>query len=132
MRTDRLKILVVEDDEDDQFMLVRIFTDFLPNAEIIQAFNGKECISNLEANSQSLPDLITLDLNMPFVNGIEAIAVLKNSDVFKKINLVVLSTSNSEKDIQSAMKCGADDYFIKPVEYETLKETIKQIIEKWL
>ena len=126
------KILVVDDDRDDQFMLKKILKAAAPSADIVQAYNGDECLRYLEAHAHDLPDLITMDLNMPLVNGIEATEQIKNNPAVQKIPLVVLSTSDRVSDREAAMQSGADDYYIKPVIYDELQLTLKGIIGKWL
>jgi len=127
-----LKILSVDDDKDDQFMLKKIFKTLVPSAEIVQAYNGVECIAYLEANAGLLPSLITMDLNMPLVNGIEATATLKQDERFRHIPVVILTTSDRGNDKVMTMNKGADDFFTKPVIYNELQLTIKTIVDKWL
>ncbi|MES2397484.1 MAG: response regulator [Bacteroidota bacterium] len=126
------KILIVDDDHDDQFIIKKIFRSILPATEIAQAYNGIECLNYLEANLNELPDLITMDINMPLVNGIEATISLKNDERFKGIPLVVLSTSDRKNDMETVLQNGADDYFIKPIVYDELNFTLKSIADKWL
>jgi CheY-like chemotaxis protein len=129
---EKLKILIVDDDPDDQFMLKKIFQSVLPNAEIAVAFDGADCLDYLAANINTLPYLITLDLNMPRVNGIEATLEIKEDARFKAIPVIILSTSDRENDKNLALAAGADDFFTKHIIYEKLQETIKEISDKWI
>jgi CheY-like chemotaxis protein len=126
------KLLIVDDDRDDQFMLKKIFQAILPSADIAQAYNGDECLRYLEAHAHDLPDLITMDLNMPLVNGFEATQQIKANASVKSIPVVVLTTSDRAIDKETAMSSGADDYYVKPVIYEELQEALKDIAAKWL
>lgn len=126
------KLLIVDDDRDDQYMLKKIFQSVAPAAEIVQLYNGDECLRYLEAHAHDLPSLITMDINMPLVNGIEATAQIKTNPVAAKIPLVILTTSDRNSDKNSAMSSGADDYYIKPVIYEELQAVVKQIVTTWL
>lgn len=127
-----LKILIVDDDRDDQYMLKKITASLMPDAVIAQAYNGDECLRYLEAYAHDLPALITMDLNMPLVNGIEAASQIKANPVAKHIPLVVLTTSDRAGDKDAALAAGADDYVVKPVMYEELQQAIGGIIRKWL
>ena len=128
----KIKILIVDDDPDDQFMLKKIFESVVPQVEIAIAFDGVECLEYLEANQNNLPDLITLDLNMPRVNGIEATQQIKNHTRFNTIPVVILSTSHRENDKNFVLQSGANDYFTKHIIYEDLQATVKEICGKWL
>ncbi len=130
--TSAIKILIVDDDKDDQFMLKKIFNTLIPSAELIPAYNGAECITYLEENCTELPVLITMDLNMPLINGIEATAKIKQDERFCHIPLVVLTTSDRGNDKEQVMSNGANDFFTKPVMYEELQVTLEYIAGRWL
>lgn len=130
--TSTLKILIVDDDRDDQYMLKKIIASLMPDATIAQAYNGDECLRYLEAHAHDLPALITMDLNMPLVNGIEATSQIKANPASNHIPLVVLTTSDRASDKEASLAAGANDYAVKPVIYEELQKVIKQIIGKWL
>ena len=127
-----IKILIVDDDRDDQFMLKKIVASLLPSATIAQAYNGDECLRYLEAHAHDLPALITMDINMPLVNGIEATSQIKSNPAAKDIPLVMLSTSDRNSDREASMGAGANDYVVKPVIYEELQRAVKGILDKWL
>ncbi len=127
-----LKILIVDDDRDDQYMIRKIVSALAPDAAIVQVYNGDECLRYLEAYAHDLPALITMDLNMPLVNGIEATSQIKTNPVVQHIPLVVLTTSDRASDKDAAMAAGADDYVVKPVIYEELQQAVGGIIGKWL
>jgi CheY-like chemotaxis protein len=128
----RLKIMIVEDDPDDQFMLKKIFSSFLPHVTIQLIDNGQDCIEQLEAQPDDLPQLITMDLNMPLMNGLEATAHLKKDPRFSHLPVIILSTSDRDTDMAASTESGANDYFIKNINYDDLKITVKSICEKWL
>jgi CheY-like chemotaxis protein len=127
-----VKIMIVEDDPDDQFMLKKIFSSFLPHAIIQLIDNGHACIEQLESQPDNLPELITMDLNMPLMNGLETTSHLKKDTRFNHLPIIILSTSDRDTDMTASSESGADDYFIKNINYDDLKVTIKKICEKWL
>lgn len=127
-----LKILIVDDDRDDQYMIRKIVSVLAPDAAIVQVYNGDECLRYLEAYAHDLPALITMDLNMPLVNGIEATSQIKTNPVAQHVPLVVLTTSDRASDRDAALAAGANDYVVKPVIYEELQQAIGGIVRKWL
>ncbi len=124
--------MIVEDDPDDQFMLKKIFSSMFPDMIIQLIDNGHACIEYLEANTTELPQLITMDLNMPLMNGLEATAHIKKDVRFTNIPIVILSTSDRDTDMVASTEGGADDYYVKNINYEDLRNTIKTLSEKWL
>src|SRR5882762_252050 len=100
------KILLIDDDEDDQF----IFRDALrgisfPN-DCLLASNGLEAVFKLTSDEE-LPAMIFLDLNMPLVNGAEFLTHIRNQPSFRQIPIVIFSTSNNPVDKEMLPKLGA-------------------------
>jgi CheY-like chemotaxis protein len=133
MNSDKpFKIMIVDDDRDDQYMIKKIVTSLAPDASIVQVYNGDECLRYLEAHAHDLPVLITMDINMPLVNGIEAASQIKTNPAAQHIPLVVLTTSDRASDKDAALAAGANDYVVKPVIYEELQDAVRSIVGKWL
>jgi CheY-like chemotaxis protein len=132
-------ILLAEDDENDRFFLHRALQRAgLPN-RLITVQDGQEAINYLAGNgafadrhAHPLPGLLLLDLNMPKLNGFEVLAWLDSQPDFEQLPVVVLSSSAQESDIQKARDLGADDYQIKPQNYETLITIIRELHSRWL
>lgn len=122
------KILYVDDDTDDHIFLNQFLASAHSNTLLIDAYDGDEAISYLHAaDALSLPSLIVLDLNMPKRNGHEVLRYLKTSQ-FADIPVVILSTSNNEKDKELSRRLGAVSYLQKPFHYQGYKEVINQFI----
>lgn len=98
--------------------------------EIIEANNGEEALQLLE-NKDNLPDIILLDLNMPKINGIEFLGILKKDDVLKYIPTIILTTSNNQKDLLECYKIGVAGYVIKPLKYEDYVSKIEKLLAYW-
>ena len=121
------KILIVDDEEDiltagriflkQHFSLVR--TE--PNPEKIPAL--------LQAETY---DIILLDLNMPKKDGREALKELKENPRFKKIPVVVFTTTKNENEIKRCYELGANTYVVKPPSFDDLVSVIKQIRTYWV
>ncbi len=128
------KILVVDDDPDDQYLTQRAFAATKLDVELGIANNGKEMIDLLTKNSKdplSLPDLILLDLNMPEMDGIRAIEAFRKMPTSKKVFLVAFSTSNAEHDIKRCYEHGVDFYLAKSASFEELTSSFQSLINQW-
>lgn len=120
------KILYVDDDNDDHIFLKQFLASSSLNTLVVDAYDGDEAIRYLNtADTAALPSLIVLDLNMPKRNGYEILKYLKTSP-FANIPVVILSTSNNEKDKELSSRLGAASYLQKPFHYQGYKDIINQ------
>lgn len=126
----KLTILLIEDDQIEVMKFNRILTKMESKHNVIEANNGEEALDFL-FKKETLPSIILLDLNMPKVNGIEFLKVLKNDDVLKYIPTIVLTTSNNHKDILECYKIGIAGYMVKPLKYEDYKNKLIKLLSYW-
>ncbi|PCH49058.1 MAG: two-component system response regulator [Flavobacteriaceae bacterium] len=124
-------ILVVEDDLVDIMTIKRAFKDIKITNPIIICHNGLEALEYLKKPLNKRPGLILLDINMPKMNGIEFLEVIKKDKEFKSIPVVVLTTSKAEQDKMESFNLGIAGYMIKPVDYLQFVETVKTIHLYW-
>lgn len=125
-------VLIVDDDPDDQFLIRDAFKALKPNFLISIANNGAELLDVLKPQKDGepllfWPDFILLDVNMPLVNGFEALRRLKGNDGFKSIPVFMLSTTMEKEQKDLALGLGAEHFFIKPTNmtgYQNVVETI--------
>src|SRR5690554_4012111 len=129
----KLKILLVEDNEGDILLTSEALDDSDLNHELSIARDGKEAVDFVLNNTgtNQLPDLILLDINLPFKNGHEVLKILKSNDEVKHIPIVMLTTSSSVQDIREAYKNQASSYICKPSELENLTEAMNSFKEYW-
>ncbi|WP_406683447.1 response regulator [Seonamhaeicola sp. MEBiC1930] len=125
-----LKILLVEDDMIEVMKFNRVIENHHTRPNIVEANNGEEALKILD-NKANLPDIILLDLNMPKINGLEFLRILKNDDVLKYIPAIVLSTSSNEKDLVECYKAGIAGYVLKPLKYEDYVARIESLLDYW-
>ncbi|MFY9243054.1 MAG: response regulator [Polaribacter sp.] len=125
-----LKVLLIEDNLIEIMKMKRTISLLELKHSIVEAKNGEEALHFLEDKSQ-LPDLILLDLNMPKINGIEFLSILKNSDDLKHIPTVILTTSDNQKDLQECYKIGVSGYVLKPLKYEDYVKKIEKVLAYW-
>ncbi len=126
----KLKILLIEDDMIEVMKLNRTISTLKLDHKIIEANNGEEALEILE-QKDDLPDIILLDLNMPKINGIEFLNILKKDSVLKYIPTIILSTSNNQKDLLECYKTGVAGYVIKPLKYEDYVSKIEKLLAYW-
>ncbi|HIB38126.1 response regulator [Mesonia sp.] len=126
----KLKILLIEDDMIEVMKLNRTISSTELSHEVIEAKNGEEALTFLRSD-KALPDIILLDLNMPKMNGIEFLNVLKNDEVLKYLPTIILTTSANQKDILACYKSGIAGYIIKPLKYEDYVIKLKSLLDYW-
>lgn len=124
-------ILLVEDDLVDIMTIKRALKEIKITNPIAVCNNGLEALDYLKNKSNTRPGIILLDLNMPKMNGIEFLQVIKKNIDFKRIPVVVLTTSKAEQDKMESFNLGVSGYMIKPVDYLQFVETIKTIHLYW-
>lgn len=125
----KLKILLIEDDEIERMKFQRVASK-LGNHNIILAENGEVALETLDQIES--PNLIVLDLNMPKVNGLEFLQVLKSNQKLKYIPILVMSSSNNRQDIKKCFEIGVSGYMIKPLRYEDYQRKISSLISYWI
>ncbi len=124
-----MTILLVEDDAIEVIKFNRSIAKLGQLHQVIEANNGEEALSYLGTND--LPDLLLLDLNMPNMNGLEFLKMLRNSDHLKYLPTVVLTTSVNEKDLKTAYSLGVAGYIVKPLKYEDYVTKIATLLDYW-
>ncbi len=127
----RQPILLVEDDVVDAMTVARALRDINVTNELHVAGNGEEALDFLRDPSNDIPCIILLDLNMPRMNGIEFLHVVKQDDALKRIPVVVLTSSREEQDRLDSFNLGVAGYMLKPVDYQQFVETVRTIDLYW-
>ena len=130
LRTSNLKILLIEDDTIEVMKLKRAIKKLELNHTLIEAKNGEEALSILKDN-QVLPDIIFLDLNMPKINGLEFLKIVKKDPILKFLPTMILTTSNNRKDVLACYNEGVAGYIIKPLKYDHYVEKIGTALNYW-
>ena len=125
-----LKILLIEDDMIEVMKLNRAKSSLQLNHRIIEANNGEDALMLLE-QKDNLPDIILLDLNMPKINGIEFLKILKADERLKYIPTIILTTSNNQRDLLECYKIGIAGYVLQPLKYEDYVSKIEKLLAYW-
>jgi two-component system response regulator len=124
-------ILIVEDSEDDFEATKRAFSKTNLRNPIQHVLSGEEALEFLKEEANPKPGIILLDLNMPGLDGRKTLEIIKQQKFLKKIPVVILTTSNDERDVKACYELGANTYIQKPVNFDSLIAAIKQLKEYW-
>ncbi|KAA2239784.1 response regulator [Chitinophaga agrisoli] len=119
--------LLVDDDADDTALFEEVLEQVDPSIGFRVATNGQEALEMLRSDSEALPDIIFLDLNMPRMDGRQCLAELQQDDRLKQIPVIMYTTSSQPRDITQALQNGALCYITKPANLRDLEEIISVI-----
>lgn len=134
MASDPKSILLVEDNADDEQLTLRAMRQSeVPNI-IRVARDGAEALDFLYGAhaSKRLPDLVLLDLKLPKVSGLEVLQRIRSEASSKTLPVVVLTSSDEERDIVESYSLGANSYIRKPVDFDEFIDAVKQLGLYWL
>ena len=127
-----IKLMMVDDDEDDRLMFKEAMEETRLLCDLRTAVDGRDLIDQLRAcSANDLPDLILLDLNMPRMDGREALQEIKADESLRSIPIVIMTTSSAEEDIIRSYDSGASSFVPKPVTFEGLQEKIIALTDYW-
>lgn len=135
-----LNILLADDDLDDRSFFEKALSEIPLTTSLKTVNNGEQLMDYLAEHTTDLPDVLFLDLSMPRKTGFECLSEIKESQIFKNLTVIMLTTSftrglDLEDNLKTTLvRMGAHDYIRKPIEFEELKtvvyQTISRLIEK--
>ena len=125
-----LKVLLIEDNMIEIMKMNRTVSLLKTKHEITEAKNAEEALAILEPKT-NLPDIILLDLNMPKINGIEFLSILKADPDLRHIPTIILTTSDNRKDVLECYRIGISGYILKPLKYEEYVSKIEIALSYW-
>lgn len=130
---------MADDDADDRQMTQAAFAEARVGNRLRFVEDGEQLLQYLrsegpysEPGSAPRPDLILLDLNMPKVDGREALAEIKNDPDLRRIPVVVLTVSSAEEDVFRTYDLGVAGYIAKPVTFESLVDAVRALGNYWI
>ncbi len=131
-----INILLVEDNEGDIVLTKEALSEAKINNKVTVVRDGEEAINflneSLNTDSDLLPDLVLLDINLPKIDGKEVLFYIKNHSVLKKIPVVMLTTSSSEMDVTDAYLNHANCFITKPVDIHKFFSVVRMIEDFWV
>jgi CheY-like chemotaxis protein len=126
----KLNILLIEDNIIEVMKMDRTLSLLKLKHKITKAKTADEAFEILK-QSESFPDIILLDLNMPKISGIEFLSTLRSNDNLKHIPTIILTTSDNENDLNKCYKIGISGYILKPLKYEDYVKKIEIVLSYW-
>ena len=129
-------ILLIEDNPDDEKLTLRAMRlSEIPNIVVV-ARDGAEALeyilSRASNNNHQMPSLVLLDLKLPKVSGLEVLEKLRAEPLTQTLPIVVLSSSDEERDIQQSYMLGANSYIRKPIDFDEFIDSVRQLGQYWL
>ena len=139
MNGDPLTILLVEDNPDHAELVKRNLEEFQVANQISQVEDGEAALDYMKGRGRysnrskyPLPDLILLDLRLPRIDGLEVLREIKSDTTMHMIPVVILTTSDGERDVAMAYEYHANSYVTKPVDFDNFAMLLKDLGFYWL
>lgn len=127
-KNNRPVLLLIEDNEGDAILAKEAVSFNKSDIDLIHVYDGDEAFEKLY-EQDLIPDLILLDLNLPGINGIEILQILKKDEKTEKIPVIIFSMSKNENDISKCLELKADSFITKPIDLVEFFEVFKSIEE---
>ena len=138
MTTQPFTILHVEDDPNDVLLVNRAIQKSNATMIVRSVTDGDQALAYLagrdsfaERQEYPLPNLVLLDLKMPRKSGLEVLSWIRQQPKLKRMVVVIFTSSKHDQDINRAYELGANSYLVKPVGFDALQETMKQVNHYW-
>ncbi|HEY9647152.1 MAG TPA: response regulator [Chroococcidiopsis sp.] len=125
-------ILLVEDDSIDVLNVKRGLKDIGAENPLYVVVDGEAALEFLHDPLMPTPALILLDLNMPRMNGLELLKILKCDPRFCIIPVIILTTSQEDQDRYSSFALNAAGYMVKPIDYDDFVKVLQAVYQYWL
>lgn len=139
MEHEPAQVLLVEDNDDHAELVMRQLSEHSIHARLTRVSDGQEALDYLFQEGKYAnpadsprPQVVFLDLRLPKVDGLEVIRILKESEELRKIPIVVLTTSEAERDVTRAYVNHANSYVVKPVDFEKFRDLMSELGIYWL
>jgi CheY-like chemotaxis protein len=125
-----MTILLTDDDNDDAEIFRQALRQLDPSILFVHVESGPEAFEYMHDDTNSLPDAIFLDLNMPEMNGWQCLAKIKNEKKFDAIPIIIYTTSSNPREYEIAQDLDAHGLITKPSDPKVLKKVLNIIISK--
>ncbi len=123
-----VEILLVDDDRDDRSIFSDALSELKMETSLTMLEDGRNLVAYLEDPKTRRPDILFLDLNMPYKSGVECLREIRAIDKYKDLSVAIYSTSNSEKDMEDTFINGANIYIRKPNDFTALKKVLTEVL----
>ena len=123
-------VMYVDDDEDDRDIFTEVIRAVRPDLKLVLAKDGTDALTKLETFRD--PICMYIDMNMPKMNGLQLIALLKEQPQFRSIPAFILTTALTPGQSIELKNLGARDYLIKPSSFEDFKDLLRSSLQQFL
>jgi CheY-like chemotaxis protein len=124
-KADAATVLLVEDTEDNRQMMRRLLE--MSGYRVVEAVNGKEAV---EVAPQIKPEIILMDLSLPFIDGLAATRRIRSLPGMSKVPIVAVSAHDTADFHSEALEAGCDAYITKPIDYPQLEDLVNRLVTK--
>lgn len=134
----QLDVLLIDDNQSDIKLTLHVINEENPSRRVHVIRDGEEAMNFIlgqrqdPAEERPILGLVLLDLKLPKLNGFEILEALRQQSDFKTLPVVVLSSSNQDRDVNKSYELGANGYVQKPVDFDTFRCVIRRIVAYWL
>ena len=125
-------ILLVEDDPDHELLTIRALKKSNIANDVRVARDGEEAINMILGDEGLRPQVVLLDLKLPKLDGLEVLRRIRENDATRMLPIVVLTSSDEERDVVRSYKLGVNSYIRKPVNFNDFAEATRQLGLYWL
>ena len=131
------RILIVEDDPNDVELTLTALADYNLANEVVVTRDGQQaldflyCRGEFSTRAPGNPAVMLLDLKLPRIGGLEVLQQVKSDENLKTIPVVVLTSSNEEKDMMRSYRLGVNAYVVKPVDFHEFVNAVKELGVFW-
>ena len=122
-------VLLIDDDRDDRELFSEVFEEIDPAIQCITQGNCVDAVAYLKHNPT--PDFIFLDLNMPAINGLQCLIMIKKQPSLQETPVIIYSTSKNPEDIELTKKMGGTLFLTKPGHLKELKDELLSIVRRY-
>jgi two-component system chemotaxis response regulator CheY len=119
--------IIVVEDSPTMRQLITFALKRLPDCNVVEAVDGMDALNKLSSESF---DLILADINMPVMDGLKLIGLLRSDPKYKKTPIIIITTEGAEEDRKKAMALGATAYLTKPIHTHELLKTVSEFLGK--
>lgn len=120
-----LNVLLVDDDSEETYLFKEALEHADLNITLFRANDGNDLMAFLL--NEPAPDLVFIDINMPYKDGFEALAEIRSNLKFRDLPLIIYSTTKSESSINACYEQGADLFVIKPNDFDEMVQVLKKV-----
>lgn len=123
-----IEVLLVDDDSDDRNTFKDALGELKINTSLTLLEDGRNLLEYLQNPDNKRPDILFLDLNMPYKTGVECLIEIRQHNEFNDLSIAIYSTSSTDKDIEETFIQGANVYIKKPNNFANLKKVLGDVV----